>query len=67
VGEQRFDQRAVVAVKELPDDLDPEERSIAFTTAEVVYVMLQDAVDDVDYDTLSDLLRDGLERLIGQQ
>jgi len=66
VDEQRFDQRDVVAVEDLPEDIDAAERSLAFTTAEVVYAILQDAIDDTEYETLSDLLRDGLERLIGQ-
>lgn len=66
VSEQRFGEHDLVAVKDLPEGLDPEDRSIAFTTSEVVYEMLQDAAEQTEYDTLSDLIRDGLERLIGQ-
>jgi len=67
VSEQRFESHEVLSVEDLPDGVDPEERSIAFTTSEVVYEMLQDAADQTEYETLSDLLRAGLERLIGQQ
>ncbi len=64
VSEQRFETHEVVAVEELSDGLDPAERSIAFTTADVVYEMLQDAADQTEYDTLSALIRDGLERMV---
>jgi hypothetical protein len=66
VSEQRFESHEVLSVEDLPEDIDAEERSLAFTTSEVVYEMLQDAADQTEYETLSDLLREGVERLIGE-
>ncbi|TKX86466.1 hypothetical protein EXE43_08210 [Halorubrum sp. SS5] len=67
VREQHFAQYEIVSCEELPDDLDPSDRSIAFTTADPVYKMLQDTVSETAYDTLSKLIREGVERLIGQR
>lgn len=67
VSEQRFDTHEIITIEDLPDDIAAENRSIAFTTAEVVYEMLQDATQQTEYETLSALIRGGLERLIGQQ
>ncbi|TKX52698.1 hypothetical protein EXE42_15670, partial [Halorubrum sp. SP3] len=53
VSEQRFEHHEVLPVEELPDEIHPEDRSIAFTTSEVVYAMLQDAAEQTEYDTLS--------------
>mgnify|MGYP000128985074 CR=1 FL=1 len=44
----RFETREVVGVEELPEDLDPDERSIAYTTAQPVYEMLQEASEQLD-------------------
>ncbi|WP_143420925.1 hypothetical protein [Halorubrum halodurans] len=66
VGERRFAPHELIPREDLPDDLDPAERSIAFTTAEVVYKMLQDAISETERDTLSELICEGVERLIGQ-
>lgn len=67
VGERRFAPHETVSRENLPDDLDPDERSIAFTTAEVVYKMLQDAISETEHDTLSELICEGVERLLGQR
>lgn len=67
VSQQQWDEQELVITSDLPEDLDPEERSMPFTTAEVVYEMLQDAVAETDHETLSELIRNGLERLVGRQ
>lgn len=66
VAEHRFSKREVLSVGQLPDNLDPTEQTIAFTTAEVVYEMLHDAQPQTDHDTLSGVCRAGVERLIGR-
>lgn len=66
VEERHFTSTELISTKEFCGDLDPTERSLAFTTAEVVYKMLQDAIDETEHDTLSELICEGVERLIGQ-
>lgn len=67
IRERRFAPHEIISREDLPEDLDPDERSIAFTTAEVVYEMLQDAISETEHDTLSELICEGAERLIGQR
>lgn len=67
LAERRFDTHDIIPREDLPEDVDPEERSIAFTTPSVVYEMLKDASEQTDYETLSELVRDGVERLVGQE
>lgn len=66
VREHYVNSYEILPCEALPDDVDPDERSIAFTTAETVYEILQDIINETEHDTLSGLIRKGVERLIGQ-
>jgi len=63
VDTHRPPEAALLSVEELPDDTDVSERSIAYTTPEVVYEMTKEASEQLDM-TLSAIGRSGVERMV---
>lgn len=49
------------------DDVDTSERAIGFSTPEVVKEMVDDAIDEGAYDSITDMVRSGVNRMLGRK
>lgn len=63
VADQDFEDIPLVDPEDVPDN----GRSISFSTAPTCFEMAQAAIDEAEYENLTDVVRHGVERMLGRR